>query len=188
MKKRTGTECCRSASSNGWASLAHFCPSRTFSFSTRPPHRSTNRPKRHSTNCCSESCPAPPSCRSATAQPLRRFTSAGWPSTGRAIISWSGRQISCPPSDQDKYQGQKSRIRKRKGGGPEMVAALSGTDFGFAYFRLPSVRSADSLAMKLASHQLEVGPALIAFRPPVPLAVGSLVKALQSPLLRSVSL
>lgn len=69
-----------------------------------------------------------------------------------------------------------------------MAAALSGTDLGFAYFRLPSVRSADNLAMKLAPHQLEVGPPLIAFRPAVPLAVGSLVKALQSPLLRSVSL
>ena len=44
-----------------------------------------------------------------------------------------------------------------------MVAALSGTDLGFTYFRLPSVRSADSLATKEAPHQLEDGPPLIAF-------------------------
>ena len=44
-----------------------------------------------------------------------------------------------------------------------MAAALSGTDLGFSYFRLPSVRSADSLATKEAPHQLEDGPPLIAF-------------------------
>ena len=42
-----------------------------------------------------------------------------------------------------------------------------GRDLGFAYFRLPSVRSADNLATKAAPHQLEAGPPLIAFRPAV---------------------
>ncbi len=65
-----------------------------------------------------------------------------------------------------------------------MAAALSGTDLSFAYFRLPSVRSADNLATKAAPHQLEPGPKLIAVWLVEPPAVGSLVKALQSPLLR----
>ena len=69
-----------------------------------------------------------------------------------------------------------------------MAAALSGTDLGFAYFRLPRVRSADSLATKAAPHQDEPTPlALIAVTLFNPVAVGSLVKALQSPLLKSVS-
>ena len=42
-----------------------------------------------------------------------------------------------------------------------MAAALSGTDLGFTYFRLPSVRSADSLATKAAPHQLEADAAAI---------------------------
>ena len=56
-----------------------------------------------------------------------------------------------------------------------------------AYFRLADVRSADSLAMKVEPHQLEPRPVgLIGVTLVVPLAVKSPVKALQSPLLRSV--
>ena len=76
----------------------------------------------------------------------------------------------------------------RKGGEPITVAALSGTDLGFSYFRLPSVRSADSLATKAALHQLELDAAIDRVQAgDGPVAVGSLVKALQSPLFRSVS-
>ena len=51
-----------------------------------------------------------------------------------------------------------------------------------------NVMSALSVAMKRGPHQLEPGPALIAVTLVVPDAVWSEVKALQSPLLRLVSL
>src|SRR5881392_3630328 len=58
-----------------------------------------------------------------------------------------------------------------------------------AYFRLLiAVRSNDSLAMPAAPHQLEPAPpGLIAVTLVVPVALNALVKALQSPLFRSVS-
>src|SRR4051795_11097996 len=58
-----------------------------------------------------------------------------------------------------------------------------------AYFRLlMAVRSNDSLAMPAAPHQLEPAPpGLIAVTLVVPVALKALVKALQSPLFRSVS-
>ncbi len=57
------------------------------------------------------------------------------------------------------------------------------------YFRFASVRSADSLAIKAAPHQFEPRPlGLIAVTLLLPLAVKSLVNALQSPLLKLVSL
>ena len=58
-----------------------------------------------------------------------------------------------------------------------------------AYFRLvTAVRSKDSLAMPAAPHQLEPAPpGLIGVMLVVPVALNALVKALQLPLLRSVS-
>src|SRR3978361_427921 len=58
-----------------------------------------------------------------------------------------------------------------------------------AYFRLLiAVRSNDSLAMPAAPHKLEPAPpGLIAVTLVVPVALKALVKALQSPLFRSVS-
>src|SRR5579864_599898 len=63
------------------------------------------------------------------------------------------------------------------------------TPSGGSYFRLViAVRSADSLAMPAAPHQLEPAPVgLIDVMLPVPLALKALVKALQLPLFRSVS-
>src|SRR5262245_24710075 len=56
------------------------------------------------------------------------------------------------------------------------------------YFKLPSVRSAESLAIKVAPHQFDPNPlGLIGVTSITPEAPGSLVKALQSPLLRLVS-
>ncbi len=78
-------------------------------------------------------------------------------------------------------------IAKEKGGGllrrPSVIPSPE------AYFRLViAVRSADSLAMPAAPHQLEPTPVgLIAVMLVVPLALKSLVKALQSPFERLVS-
>ena len=75
-RRRTGTGCCRSASSSGSASRAPCCRHRTSCSSTRRPPRSTSRRKRRSTGCCRSGCPGPPSCRSATARRWRRSTTA----------------------------------------------------------------------------------------------------------------
>ena len=57
-----------------------------------------------------------------------------------------------------------------------------------AYFRFASVRSEENLTTKVWLHQLEpTPPGLMAVKSPLNLAVWSLVKALQSPLLRLVS-
>src|SRR3954453_13971355 len=76
--------------------------------------------------------------------------------------------------------------RKRGAGCP---AALIKSLREEAYFRLLiAVRSNDSLAMPAAPHQLEPAPpGLIAVTLVVPVALKALVKALQSPLFRSVS-
>ena len=57
-RKRTGTGCCRSASSSASGSHGRCCMRRnTCSWMRRPP-RSTSRRRRHSTACCCKSCPA----------------------------------------------------------------------------------------------------------------------------------
>jgi hypothetical protein len=85
---------------------------------------------------------------------------------------------------------RRARRRRLKEKGRRLSAATapSGSDLQ-SYFKLPSVRSADSLAMKVAPHQFDftpVGSMVLGVPPKTP--PGSLVKALHSSLLKSVSL
>ena len=57
-RRRIGTACCRSASSSGSASPARSCMRRTICSWTRPPPRSTSRPRPRSTICCEQRLPA----------------------------------------------------------------------------------------------------------------------------------
>ena len=86
-RRRTGTACCRSASSSGLASPARSCMRPTTCSWTRPPPRSTSRPKPRSIICCSNGCRPRPSCRSATARRSPRSTAAGWRSAATATTT-----------------------------------------------------------------------------------------------------
>ena len=57
-RKRTGTACCRSASSSGSGLRARCCTSRNICSSMKPPPRSTKPRRPSSTACCRERLPA----------------------------------------------------------------------------------------------------------------------------------
>src|SRR5262245_41629975 len=148
---------------------------------------STSPLRPSSTNCWSEGSATPPSCRSDTGRPLQHFIDAAWPLAAKAITTACWRRTSHPPGKPEKRRSAKEPA-KGKGRRPIRPPPLQGQTWLRTYFRLPSVRSAESLATKAAPHQFEPRPlGLIVVILLMPLAVKSLVNALQSPLLRSVS-
>jgi hypothetical protein len=95
----------------------------------------------------------------------------------------------CAASDpQWSGEGRAGGRQKRGSAFPkEGAASRRANDERRRYLSAERAVSTDSLAMNVAPHQLEPGPPGLIGVEETPEAVWSLVKALQSPLLRSVS-
>ena len=130
----------------------------------------------------SSGLPTRPSSRSATARHLRHSISAGSRSTAKAITTPCKRRILHRRARAKSADRQRERAATGRGRRP------FGTDLQFSLLQAAERQVGRQLGDEGRTAPAGAWAELIAVTLDVPVAVGSLVKALQSPLFRSVSL